>query len=132
VEDWHLVRHFKAIEFNKPEYMDEDLIFELDTLREFLGRPIKISASFAESGHSKDSQHYKGFAADIKCEGLHPIDFFVAALRFKFNGIGLYPWGIHVDTRILRNGEYKAFWCQIGGVYKPLNRANLAHFLTLF
>jgi len=62
------------------------------------------------------SQHYIGRAADIKWPvGVSKHDAFQAAIQTGFTGIGVYPWGMHVDIRSDRKPGDPATW---GRVYK--------------
>lgn len=85
--------------------MNPQLILKLDALREFVGRPLVVHVGFAVAGHSSGSQHYLGNAADFHIEGLTLLEQFLAAERFNFAGIGLYPFweqlGLHCDVRPL-------------------------------
>lgn len=127
--DWRVIKHFKREEFSDPRMMDHTLVYELDRFREYLGKPIQITASYAKDGHSQNSQHYLGRAVDIKCPDLKPIEFFLQALRFDFSGYGLYTWGIHVDTRKIMVLNPKAMWCQIDGKYQNITLETLKNFI---
>jgi hypothetical protein len=94
------VRYFKREEFGDPDKIVDELVFALDDLREWLGKPIHIHCAWED----RPGYHGTGEAADIHIEGLSLIDQWIAVERFsQFNGIGLYPhWnnpGLHVDVR---------------------------------
>ena len=87
---------FKASEFPFPDQMDQDLINKLDTLRERLGRPIKITSSYRDPGHNaavggvQGSQHLTGHAVDIELpnDGQYHYDIVKLAFEIGFTGIG--------------------------------------------
>ena len=127
---WEAIRHFrpdsKLDKWGDPFKMSSRLIFALDNLREYIGKPIYVHCAW-ETRNS--GWHPFGNAVDIHIEGLHVVDQFLAASRFdSFNGIGVYSWwrnkGLHLDNRPYstrlqgdsRWGSPKA------GVYVPLNR----------
>jgi uncharacterized protein YcbK (DUF882 family) len=96
------------------------LVDALEALRAAAGVPISIDDAYrcaihnAQVGGVPDSQHVQGIAADIKIQGMTPIQMYSAALKvpaFANGGIGvtLGPTGyIHVDTR-----AGKARWCYV-------------------
>lgn len=90
------------------ENMDPSFMKFLDNFRHQLGHPIHIHAGYATSGHSPNSQHYKGLAVDCSCPSLTLRDFYNAACNFQyyrrgFGAIGVYPYwnrqGLHLDFR---------------------------------
>lgn len=89
---WKSYRHFGEFEaWGDPSKMQHELLSELDEFRTFLGRPMTVLCG-TQGVHAKFSKHYKGEAVDITL--LDPkalFDAYLAALRFKFTGIGLYP-----------------------------------------
>ncbi|KKM98698.1 hypothetical protein LCGC14_1155440 [marine sediment metagenome] len=131
---------FKPREFGIPDHpnglrtqevldnMDGWLVLNLDALRRFVNKPIIIHAGYATRGHAKNSQHYLGAAADFHIEGMGLFAQYEAAQRFKFTGIGVYPFwsnpGLHVDVRPLKvhaQVEPGARWVKNeAGVYEPL------------
>lgn len=127
-EDWAIVRHFnKDEDWGKPNFMSVGLIFELDRLREYVGRRIKIHCGYSKGkGHTKNSQHYliPCTAVDFHIEGLHPIDQFIVACRFNFNGIGFYPaWnspGLHAEQNESRH-QRGFWWRDKNGKYRDIS-----------
>ena len=103
--DWNKVTHFTETEnWGDWRKIDAFLIYALDALREMVGRPIIIHNAYATTGHSPNSQHYQGKAADIHIKGLSVLDQYIAAEKINlFNGIGVYPFwntpGLHLDVR---------------------------------
>lgn len=107
-----------------PYKMDGRLIYGLDILRKFVGRPIIIHCGYEQRDKG---YHPKGQAVDCHIEGMHVFDQFLAAIRFSyFKGIGIYPnWnnpGLHLDTGKRReNPHYKTQWmCNESDSYLPL------------
>ena len=105
LENWNRIRYFTPREkWGDWTWLQEDLIFKLDAMRRFAGVPIIIHCAYDTFGHSKDSYHYKGMAADLHFVGRNLLDQFIIASRF-FSGIGCYDetvWqhsGLHVDIR---------------------------------
>lgn len=109
--DWLALKHFKKYGtsdvWGDPDKMDAMLLLKLDSLRSFIDKPIHVLSGYRE-GDKK--QHGMGLAVDIVCPDISLLDFWIAAERYNFNGIGVYPhWrydgvvvgGIHVDERVL-------------------------------
>ncbi len=73
-----------------------------------LGRdcPLKINSAVRcmahnqQVGGSKESQHLKGKAIDLRCpEGISLPEFWsICEEEAGLGGFGAYPWGAHVDT----------------------------------
>ena len=84
----------------------------LDEIRERAGVPICISSGLRCPTHNEEvggvssSRHMAGQAADMVCS-LTPADLYQIAVEVAGEkipgrgGIGLYPWGVHID-----NGPY--------------------------
>jgi len=87
------------------------LVKELQTLRDFIGKPITINSGYRSPEYNKKiggasrSQHLLGKAADIRVEGVSPrelrgvIEELIKDGRLSFKGIGAYSNFIHVDIR---------------------------------
>ena len=121
--DWSKVKHFNKNEnWGDWKKVDPWLIYCLDALREIANRPIIIHCAYAENGHSDNSQHYKGKAADIHIKGLNVVDQYLIAEKSNlFNGIGVYPFwnnpGLHIDIR-----NVPARWGRnAANIYMPLD-----------
>lgn len=121
IEDWKKLRYFTIREaFGSPFLMNRDLMFMLDDYRDHLGKlngntSFIIHCGFSTKGHSTSSQHYVGRAVDGHVSDMILLDAFVAAVKFGFTGIGLYPcWsphgGLHLDNRILEPHEERKIW----------------------
>ena len=85
--------------------LDSKLLAKLQQLRTAIGRPIIINSAFrcpqrnAQVGGSPRSQHMLGTAADIRVNGMTPVQVAAAAEKIGFQGIGTYRTFTHVDTR---------------------------------
>ncbi len=110
---WDGIKYFKREEFRCqcgrcggfPVEPEEDLVRTLDQIREMLGVPIIINSGIrctthnANVGGVANSQHLYGRAADLHANaspGTMKAD--AEAVMGATGGIGLYDWGIHVDT----------------------------------
>ena len=111
---WNDVKWFKAEEFddrykkNLGKDMDMETVHRLDSLRGWVACPIIVTAGFDSQGHSTDSYHYKGKAADIIiCTDMTMRQQWDYIRISGFAGIGVYPdWkykdfkgGWHCDSR---------------------------------
>lgn len=103
--DWNKIKYFSPTEnWGDINKVNPYLVIALDTLRDAVGKPIIIHCAYKTSGHSKNSMHYVGKAADIHIVGLSVVDQYLAAEKLGlFNGIGVYKhWnnpGLHLDIR---------------------------------
>lgn len=145
--DWSVLKYFKPYgtsdNWGDVEKLDAVLLMKVDDLREFVGSPIHITSGYRE-GDVKEHGH--GLALDIICPAIPLLDFYLAAERFGFTGLGVYShwkWdgivtgGLHTDVRSLglkfgrHNTEYKGarWFCykddQGKQVYTTLNKDNL-------
>jgi len=110
--EWKTLKHFKPTEnWGDPSRMDLKFMQELDAFREYVNTPILIHCG-TQGEHVEGSAHYMGIAADLEFPKLTLaglLDMWIAAQRFQFGGIGLYPgWrgvdgeirgGLHLDGR---------------------------------
>ena len=115
---WKNIRYFKRAEFRCtcgrcggfPVEPQESIARSVDEIRYRLGIPISIvddggsgvrcAAHNAEVGGVVNSQHLYGLAADLH-SAASPAEMYAVAedVMGHTGGIGLYSWGIHVDTR---------------------------------
>ena len=113
LNDIQLTNNFWLSEFACDDQVDIDikLVKELQKLRDFIGKPIKVTSGYRTPernkriGGSSKSKHMEGIAADICVEGMSIEELYYIANHFAFNGIGVYNYHLHVDVR-----EKKAFW----------------------
>ena len=115
-EDWWKdIQYFNREEFRCkcggkycngfPVEPEESLVRTLDKIREKLGMPITINSGIrcathnANEGGVANSQHLYGRAADLHSNASPARMKGVAEeVLGSTGGIGLYSWGIHVDT----------------------------------
>jgi uncharacterized protein YcbK (DUF882 family) len=79
--------------------------------RDHFGKAVTINSGYrcpthnASVGGASKSNHMDGEAADIKIKGITPLELAQYAESIGIKGIGVYSWGIHIDTR-----TSKYFW----------------------
>jgi uncharacterized protein YcbK (DUF882 family) len=122
------------------EKMDRGLLLKLDALRMFLKMPIHVTSGWRPSGKYgvNDSQHLIGLAADIVAPDVGLMDLYLAAERFAFTGIGVYPdWsyggkvtgGLHLDVRTGQPARWLGKSAGPGSMqYLALSAANLVKY----
>jgi len=100
------LHEFECHDGNHQVKLHPELLQKLQQLRELVAKPIRINSGYrtveynAKIGGSPHSQHLLGKATDLAVpQGLTIDQFANLALKVGFNGIGKYPWGIHVDVR---------------------------------
>lgn len=113
------VREFACKDGSDAVFIDTDLIDILQTVRNYVNRPITITSGYRTVAHNKSvggstySQHIYGRAADFQISGMSPevIAPYVETVLNGEGGLGIYPatskrkgW-LHVDTR-----EVKSRW----------------------
>ena len=84
---------------------------QLQILRDYLNRSIKINSGYRSPAHNKsvggvaNSQHVKGKASDIVIKGLssvevyNTIEYLISIGKMKEGGLGLYNGFVHYDIR---------------------------------
>ena len=115
---WDEIRYFTRDEFackcggkycnGYPVEIDMNMVKIADEIREKIGKPITVNSGLrckthnANVGGVSNSQHLLGKAADLGCPiGCTPSQMASIAESIMGNtgGIGIYTWGIHIDTR---------------------------------
>ena len=114
---WDEIKYFKKQEFackcgkycnGYPVDIDMNMVKIADEIRSRIGKPIHINSGLrckthnANVGGVSNSQHLLGKAADLGCPiGCTPAQMASIAESIMGNtgGIGIYSWGIHIDTR---------------------------------
>jgi uncharacterized protein YcbK (DUF882 family) len=119
--------HFQAWEFDcscdKCDHtlIDEVLVKRLETMRDYLGAPIRITSGFRCDARQYDlgkkgyetskgiSTHQLGKAADIHAADLIGLELEKAARKAGFRAVGVGKRWVHVDVRSDkdRSWEYK-------------------------
>ena len=93
-----------------PVEPDENMVRIVDQIRKHFGKPFTPNSSVrckkrnAEVDGASNSQHLYGTAADISVPGVSPkaVAKYAETLLPNTGGIGIYPWGIHVDVRSVK------------------------------
>lgn len=114
---WDEIKYFRKSEFackcgkycnGYPAEIDMNMVKIADEIRARIGNPIYINSGLrckkhnANVGGVSNSQHLYGNAADLGCPpGCTPAQMASIAEEIMGNtgGIGIYSWGIHIDTR---------------------------------
>ena len=114
---WDGIKYFKRSEFackcgkycnGYPAEIDMKMVKIADEIRERIRKPISVNSGLrckthnANVGGVSNSQHLYGTAADLGCPiGCTPSQMASIAEEIMGNtgGIGIYSWGIHIDTR---------------------------------
>lgn len=130
----HFSAHSPIDQWGDASKMDHTLLLQLDQLREHIKTAIYVSSGFRLSGSTADSQHKLGRAVDVLCPGMDLFSFYLAAERFGFQGIGIYPhwkWknvmigGLHLDTRTTGPARWMGVLSPVGQTYVALDPKNL-------
>ena len=113
-----LSTNFKSTEFDchgsgccSSTKVDEKLVEYLQKIRNHFGKAVNINSGYrckthnAAVGGASASNHMDGEAADIRISGVTPLEVAQYAEHIGMLGIGVYSWGVHVDTR-----TSKYFW----------------------
>lgn len=131
------VKENKKHAYGDYDKLSKDLLLELEMLSNHLGQELLITSGYRPNDSS--SQHRLGKAVDVvPTKPIKLLDLYLAAERFKFDGIGVYPdWkglngsttgGLHLD---IRGGLVGARWLgtkkkgAAGNDYSALNYATL-------
>ena len=115
-----LTTNFSKNEFNSKDgskmpnevfYNIQKLANQLQVLRDYLGKPIKINSGYRSPEHNasiggvSNSQHVLGKAADITVQGVSPsviyetIEMLISNGDMLQGGLGLYRNFVHYDIR---------------------------------
>ena len=116
--DTQLSTNFKSTEFDchgsgccSSTLVDENLVKYLQKIRSHFGKSVHINSGYrckkhnAAVGGASASNHMDGEAADIRIDDVTPLEVAQYAEHIGMLGIGVYSWGVHVDTR-----TSKYFW----------------------
>ena len=113
-----LSKNFTSLEFDchgkgccSTTMVDDKLVNYLQQIRDHFGKAVTINSGYrcavhnASVGGASRSNHMDGEAADIKIKGITPLELAQYAESIGVKGIGVYSWGVHIDTR-----TSKYFW----------------------
>lgn len=108
---WSALKYFKQSEFDSPDEpgsgarMNLPFVFRLDTIRDMVGRPLRINSGYRTPAHNKavggvaNSAHTKGLAADIRVTDDEMRALVVrAAIKAGFTRIGVGRGLVHLDA----------------------------------
>src|SRR5574343_85090 len=139
-EDWKKLKYMTIKDnWGDPSKMSRALVYNLENLRVYCGKPCVLTCpAYSNSGHSTNSQHGLGNAADLKILHSTLLEMYILAERFNFTGIGLYPNNgnpfIHVDMRPTDPLNVQSRWIAIGDpnnwTYIPLNEENIRKYVV--
>ena len=104
------VKEFRCQDGSDPVFIGEELLDVLQDLRDFYKAPVNIEDHSAYrtpshnkkvEGSSSNSRHMYAVAADLHVVGVSHKEVYNYLNKKYPNkyGIGLYSWGVHVDTR---------------------------------
>lgn len=121
-ENTKLSQNFRINEFacndgSKDIMIDYELVQRLQTLRDLVKKPIKITSGYRTITYNKKcggistSNHLIGKAADIQISSMTPYEVAVLADKIGFLGIGVYSTFTHVDVCGSIQGT-KLYWKQ--------------------
>lgn len=107
------VREFRCRDGSDTIFIAPKLVEVLQKVRDRIGKPLVISSGYRTESYNKEiggvdySQHKYGTAADVRCTGVKPeiIKEIAEEILGDTGGVGLYPWGVHIDVR-----EIKSRW----------------------
>lgn len=131
-------KHFTVSEFKgQLPFLTYGLLQALFAFREEIGTPVVFSSPesgglFRMAGEVEDSakksQHFYGRAADVKWpQGVSKARAFEVAKK-HFSGVGVYPWGLHLDVRPERVAGNPATWGRIyyaNGTFEDVSAAQV-------
>lgn len=118
---WSGIRYFDRGEFECkcggkycdgfPAEPDEKMVRYADEIRRRLGVPLRVNSGLRckvwnqKNNGASQSQHMTGFACDLGCpKGITAEKMASVAEEVIGNtgGIGIYDWGIHIDSRSIK------------------------------
>ncbi len=118
VDDWDDIEFFSKKEFKckcggkycdgYPAEIDLTMVKFADEIRRRIGKPLGVNSGLRCATHNRNeggvsnSQHCLGTAVDLgKPSGVTPAKMAKIAEEVMGNtgGIGIYSWGIHIDSR---------------------------------
>lgn len=105
------VKEFKCSDNSDLILIHPKLVEVLQAIRSHFGRAVAINSAYrtvtynAKIGGSKNSQHCRGMAADIKISGVSPaaVAAYAETLLPNTGGIGVYGTFTHIDVRAAKS-----------------------------
>lgn len=107
-----LSKNFKVKEFackdgSDPVFIDTELVAILQKIRDHFDKAVHVNSGYRTPSYNKKvggatySQHQYGKAADIRVDGISPVEVakFAEALLNNTGGIGIYSNFVHIDVR---------------------------------
>ncbi len=117
-DSWEDIEYFSKKEFKcqcggkycdgYPAEIDLGMVKLADAIRKRIGKPLGVNSGLRCAKHNaavggvSNSQHVRGTACDLgKPSGVTPAQMAAIAeeIMSDTGGIGIYSWGIHIDTR---------------------------------
>lgn len=117
-DPWDEIEYFSKKEFKckcggrycdgYPAEIDMQMVRYADEIRRRIGKPLGVNSGLRCPQHNRNeggvdgSEHTQGNAVDLgKPDGVTPMEMAEIAEEVMGNtgGIGIYYWGIHIDTR---------------------------------
>ena len=123
--DWNELRYFHIDErtpwgtpaWGNPLKVNLYLMLQMEALREYLKKPIRIHCAWELEGHEDNSYHTRDGicrAVDWSCAGVDLEELFLACTKFDFIGIGKYEFwntpGMHTDVRPRSRLKPRTYW----------------------
>lgn len=118
--------------------VDEAFVKKVLMMIDYLNTPCFVVSS-TEGPHTRESFHYEGKAIDL----IFPeykgslFSLYLICERFSFSGIGLYPkmkmngeirGGIHLDERVIKEGEQRPRWIGIPEFREEVQKMRIAYY----
>lgn len=104
--EWFTADEFRCKCGCEREEMFAGTVARIVRLRRELGKPIYVTSGFRCMNHPVEKAkpestflrpHVMGRAMDTPIKNPDRKEFIRLAIRHGFTGIGVYPWGIHLD-----------------------------------
>ena len=132
-------KNFKFREFEckcgkcKTQKIDTAVVNLAQMVRNHFNKSVIVNSAYRCDEHNKNiggaknSNHTKGTALDIVVKGIDPLTVARYCEYIGAGGVGLYSWGVHIDTR-----AKKYFWIDgKGQVISFLEQPNTVEFLQI-
>ena len=113
------MKYFNESEFSDFSKMDETLLYRLDKMREYYGKPISITSSYRSPDHPIEAAkrspgvHSRGLAVDVAAVGgTAMLELVEAAIKAGFQRIGISRKNnfLHVDVADVTEDKVRSIW----------------------